>query len=226
MIHNFQGRPLLFHVYDQVRKARLIDRVIIATDSRQVLDVVAGFNGEAVLTSNRHRTGTDRVAEVVQKMGGDIVINIQADNLGLKARVLDNVIRGMLANSRIEFATLAHRIMTDEDLSNPNVVKIIINRNNRAMWFSRFPIPYIKQTERGSLVKQYPYWAHIGIYFFRRRALNSFTRWKRSPSEKAESLEQLRILENGAEIFVYRTSMKSFSIDTPQDLKNISRVYR
>ena len=225
VIYPYRGKPLLFYVYNEVRKARKIDRVVVATDSKQVQKAVAAFGGEAVLTSVRHRTGSDRVAEVMQKLGGDIFINVQADNFGLKAPVLDRTIERLASDSSIEFATLARRLDTDDELFDPHVVKVVVAGDGAALWFSRLPIPYLRKADNKNRVKQFPFLAHIGVYFFRSRGLAQFTQWKRSPLEKAESLEQLRILENSARMTVFKTAMRPVSVDTPQDLKKLKRVY-
>jgi len=225
VVYPYRGKPLLFYVYNEVRKAKAIDRVLVATDSKQVQKAVEAFGGEAMLTSSRHRTGSDRVAEAMQRVGGDIIINVQADNYGLRAPVLDRTIKRLVDDSSIEFATLARRLNTEDELFNPNIVKVVIACDGSALWFSRYPIPYLQNADEKKRVKQYPFLAHVGVYFFRRRGLARFTQWKRSPLEKAESLEQLRILENGGEITVYKTSMRSVSVDAPQDLKKLKRVY-
>jgi 3-deoxy-manno-octulosonate cytidylyltransferase (CMP-KDO synthetase) len=225
VIYLYRDKPLLFYVYNEVRKAKKIDRIVVATDSKQVQKAVAAFGGEAVLTSTRHRTGSDRVAEVMQKLGGDIVINVQADNFGLKAPVLDRTIDRLTSDGSIEFATLARRLDMDDELLDPHVVKVVVAGDGAALWFSRLPIPYLQKADKKISVKQFPFLAHIGVYFFRSRGLAKFSRWKRSPLEKAESLEQLRILENGGKMTVFKTSMRPVSVDTPKDLKKLKRVY-
>jgi 3-deoxy-manno-octulosonate cytidylyltransferase (CMP-KDO synthetase) len=225
VIYPYRGKPLLFYVYNEVHKAKRVDRVIVATDSRQVQKAVVAFGGEAMLTSARHRTGSDRVAEVTQKLGGDIVINVQADNFGLKASVLDRTIERLAGDSGTEFATLARRLDTDNELFDPHIVKVVVAGDGAALWFSRLPIPYLQGAGNKNRVKQFPFLAHIGVYFFRSWGLVRFARWKRSRLEKAESLEQLRILENGGRMIVFKTTMRSVSVDTPKDLKKLKRVY-
>ncbi len=225
VIHLYRGKPLLFYVYNEVRKARRIDRVVVATDNRQVQKTVAAFGGQVMLTSAHHRTGSDRVAEVMQKLGGDIIINVQADNFGLKASILDRTVEKLGVDNSIEFATLARRLTTDDELFDPHVVKVVVNGDGAALWFSRLPIPYLQKTGEKNIVKQFPFLAHIGVYFFRRQGLAKFARWKRSSLEKAESLEQLRILENSGKMTVLRTAMQAVSVDTPRDLKKLKRVY-
>jgi 3-deoxy-manno-octulosonate cytidylyltransferase (CMP-KDO synthetase) len=226
VIYPCRGKPLLYFVYNEAKKARRIDRVVVATDSQRVQKALEPFQAEVILTSSRHRTGSDRVAEAMVKTGGDIIVNIQADNLGLKAAGLDRVIEHMTADASIRFATLARRLETDEELFDPNVVKVVVTKDGRALWFSRFPIPYLRTTANEKRAKQFQFLRHIGIYFFRKEALEQFAKWRQSSLEKAESLEQLRILENGETIKVFKSTMSSVSIDTKEDLHKLARMYR
>jgi len=139
---------------------------------------------------------------------------------------LNRVVDKMKADRKITYATLAYQLKSDGELLDPNIVKVAVAKiNNQALWFSRLPIPYIRDKQAGSIVKQYRYYGHIGIYFYRKSGLLQFARWKQSPLEKAESLEQLRILENGGTISVFTTSMKVVSIDVPKDVKKLASVY-
>ncbi|MCK4606278.1 MAG: 3-deoxy-manno-octulosonate cytidylyltransferase [candidate division Zixibacteria bacterium] len=226
VIFPHRGKPLLSYLLKEIARSKRIGRVVVATDSREVRRALEDAEVEVLMTSSRHRTGSDRAAEAVSKIGGDIILNIQADNFGLKTAVLDRIIDKLIQNRRIEFATIARRIESDAELSDPNVVKVVTGRDGRALWFSRFPLPYLQKTSRGRRVGQFPFYHHIGVYFFRRAALMRFAAWKRTPMEKAESLEQLRILENGHDLTVFKTSMKSVSVDTPRDLKKIDKLYR
>ena len=226
VIFPHRGKPLLTYLLKEIARSKRIGRVVVATDSREVRKALENVEVEVQMTSTRHRTGSDRAAEVVGKIGGDIIVNIQADNFGLKAAVLDRIIDKLIQNRRIEFATIARRIESDAELFDPSVVKVVTGRDGRALWFSRFPLPYLQKTSRGRRVGQFPFYHHIGVYFFRRAALMRFAAWKRTPMEKAESLEQLRILENGHDLTVFKTSMKSVSVDTPRDLKKIDKLYR
>lgn len=221
VLYLYRGKPLLVHVLDELNRARQIDRVAVATDSREVQRVLEGFGAEVLMTSARHRTGSDRVAEAAGKLGGDILINVQADNLAMKAAVLDRVIEQLKRDRHFRFATLARRLDMESELLDPNVVKVVISPDGRALWFSRLPIPYLQNAAGGQRVNRFGYYCHIGVYFFRGEALKSFARWPRSALEKAESLEQLRILEHGEHIRVFRTRMRSVSVDTPDDLRKI-----
>ncbi|MEA3297639.1 MAG: 3-deoxy-manno-octulosonate cytidylyltransferase, partial [candidate division Zixibacteria bacterium] len=182
------------------------------------------FDVEVMMTSAKHRTGSDRTAEVMKRIGGDIIVNIQADNFGLKAAVLDRTIEKLKKKRSIRFATLARRIRSDEELFNPNTVKVLIGKDGCARWFSRLPVPYLQHAKKGVRADQFGFYAHIGVYFFKRDALVRFAHWKRTPLEKAESLEQLRILENEHRITVFKTSVRSVSVDTPHDLKKIDML--
>jgi len=224
VIYPYRGKPLLFYVYQEVMRAKKINRAVVATDGKRVQKALAPWGVEVMLTSLRHRTGSDRAAEVMQRLGGDIIVNVQADNLGLKATVLDRAIERIMADRSVEYATLVRRLETDEELFDPNVVKVVVTGDGRALWFSRFPIPYLRHATNRNRAGQFRYWRHIGIYFFRRRGLERFARWKQTPLEKAESLEQLRILEHGGTIRVFKTTMRSVSIDTPRDLKKLGKV--
>ncbi len=222
VLHAYRGKPLLYYLWKELRKSREIDHLAIATDAPEIAQVAREFGAEIVMTSKRHRSGSDRVAQAACETGGELIINVQGDNIGLKAGVLDRAICKMRSDRSIKFATLARRIKTDAELFDPGVVKVLTAADGRALWFSRFPLPYLQHAEDGSRAGQYKFLAHIGVYLFRRKALVAFADWKASPLEKAESLEQLRILENGGRIEVFVTTSKAISIDTPGDLQKIS----
>lgn len=217
----YQGRPLLYYAWRQAAKARLVDHLYVATDSPEIARSAETFGAEVLMTSRRPKTGTDRVAEAIADRHESLVINIQADCFGLRASLLDRVINAMRVDRTINYATLARPIRDDRELFNPGVVKVVTDRRGRALWFSRFPLPYLQHADNRPRAFQHCYLAHIGVYFFRRPALEAFARWKRSPHEIAESLEQLRIVENGGSIVVFKTAANIFSIDTLQDLKKI-----
>ena len=223
-LYPYRGRPLLYYVWSRVVRASQVDRVLIATDSPRIRAAVEEFGAEVKMTSRRHRTGTDRVAEAVANVRADIVINVQGDTFGLKPAVLDRVIETMKADRSIDYATLARPITRDTDLYDTNVVKLVTSADGRALWFSRLPIPFLQHPGPDARTSAFKYSGHIGVYFFRRRALREFADWPRSSCEKAESLEQLRILEHGRGIRVFSTRANIISIDTPTDLKKIERL--
>ncbi len=225
VISQYKKNPLIYYVYNEISKAKKIDSLIIATDNNEIKSVVEGFGGEVIMTSKRHRTGSDRVAEVIKKTGGDIILNIQADNFGVKAKVLDKAITEFTQKRSLKYATLASKITDDKELLDPNLVKVVLSNDDFGLWFSRYPIPYLKSGKIKNKSAQQNFYGHIGIYFFRKQGLMKYAGWKRSTYEKAESLEQLRILENGAKIKVFKTKMKSVSVDAPKDVKKLSHIY-
>lgn len=226
VIYPFKGKPLLCYLVDSLTKSRLIDRLIVATDAKEIRDTMTSVGVETIMTSKRHRTGTDRAAEVAKKVPGTIFLNIQADNLGLKASVLDKVIARFVADRKEQYGTLVARAESDEDLADPNTVKVAYSADGYARWFSRLPLPYLQKAGEGPLARQFKFYRHIGIYLFRRAALKQFAAWKRSPYEKAESLEQLRVLENGGAMKGYMTTMRSVSVDSPADLEKVRLLYK
>ncbi|HEX9917263.1 MAG TPA: 3-deoxy-manno-octulosonate cytidylyltransferase [candidate division Zixibacteria bacterium] len=209
------GEPLIQRVYQQARKSAFIDKLLVATDDHRIMDAVFGFGGEAVLTSAKHKSGTDRAGEAADKLNCDLVVNIQCDQPFLNPKMLDQLISYMLKNKKIYMATLAQRINQKKDLSDPNVVKVVMDRNGYALYFSRSLLPYSKAENR-------TYYKHAGIYGFRKDFLAKYAKLAQTPLEKSEKLEQLRVLENGYKIKVLISKYNSLSIDTPLQLKEIN----
>lgn len=209
---------MIEHIYREAEQAVRIDRVVVATDSAVIASAVEDFGGETVMTSRRHRTGSDRTAEVMEKLGGSIIVSIQADHLGIKRTDYDRVLKDMMVNRNIHYASLMKRVTGEKELDDPNRVKVICDDAGDALWFSRYPLPYL-QGVTDARVGRFGYYYHIGVYFFRRAALERFCSWRRSVLEKAESLEQLRILEHHQKIRMYATRSRVWSIDAPADLK-------
>ena len=217
------GKTMLEHIYREVSEAKLIDRVVVATDSEEIHSATEAFGGEVVITSKRHRTGSDRSAEVLQKLGGEILVSVQADHLGVKSGDYDRVLRAMLISRDINYATIIKKVETEEHLYDPNRVKITLDSGDNALWFSRYPIPFL-QGINGDRLSSFDFYYHIGVYFYRRAALMKFHSWPQSRHEKAESLEQLRILENREKIRAFKIKSAVISIDTPEDLKAIKKL--
>ncbi len=224
VLYPFKGKPLLFYVWNEMRRAKRVDRLVIATDSKEIRLAAEDFGAEVVLSRKSHPSGSDRVAEIAAKLGGEIIINIQADNLTLPAKVIDKGIELMRRSPRMMFATTATAIRSDEELYDPNTVKVVCSQEKMALWFSRYPIPFVQHPDSDDRLSQYHYLKHIGVYFFRRKGLESFAHWKPAPLEKAESLEQLRILEHGGKIGLFESKVTSISIDTPDDIRKLELV--
>lgn len=226
VIYPLLGRPLLFYIIKELKKSKLIDKLVVATDSRKIAELTHRFETEVILTSSRPKTGSDRIAEILDQIAGSVIINFQADNFGLKAPQLDRLIANFLHDKKEQFGTIAYPIKSDEELFNPDTVKLICDKDDHALWFSRYPIPFIRDAEENNRFAQFKFRGHCGVYFFRRASLKKFASWKRGVFEKTESLEQLRILENGAKIKVYHLKSEPVSVDSPDDLKKLKRIYK
>ena len=225
LLYHINGQPLIYHVYRNFKRSKAIDRLVIATDSKEIADAAAAFGADVMMTSAKHKTGSDRIGELTGKIRSDIYINIQADNLGMKISTLDRLIN-KFKEDKAGFATIAYRIEEDDELFDPNKVKVIVDNNDYALWFSRYPLPYIQDKSEREFNKQFLFLGHIGIYFFTRQSLKMYAGWKRTKHEIAESLEQLRIIENGKKIKVYQARVRPISVDTKDDLKKIKCLYK
>lgn len=226
VLYPYRGKPLLFYVWQEITRAKAVDRVIIATDSSEIEKEASAFGAEVIKTSSKHKTGSDRVAEVAEHTGGSVFINIQADNFGLKPALLNRVIGRFCADRSAKFGTIAVPIKSDEDLFDPNIVKVIAGKDDHAIWFSRFPIPYLQHACDKNRSRQFKFLAHVGVYLYKKNALKLFRQWGQSSLEKAESLEQLRIIENGGRIRLYRSKTGPVSVDTPDDVVKLNSIYR
>jgi 3-deoxy-manno-octulosonate cytidylyltransferase (CMP-KDO synthetase) len=216
-LHLIAGKPLLKHVWERCRRARSLDTVIIATDDMRVAHAAFDWGAEVALTSPRHRSGTDRVAEVARKASQfTYVINIQGDEPLVEPGLIDRLVEKLRSNPRIGIVTAAHPFSNPADASSPHQVKVVVDLRGHALYFSRAAIPCSRSGH--SL-----YLRHQGIYGFRRNALLQFVKWKPSPLEKAESLEQLRALENGVKVHVLITKRGSPGVDTPADARALEQ---
>lgn len=227
VLYSIDGKPLLYYVWRDARRSRLIKRVYVATDSAEVGRAATAFGAAVIMTSRKPRNGSERVAEAIAGLKCDLVVNIQADNIGLSGTVLDTVVADMQRDRSIRFATLARKIGGREGMNrllDTNVVKVIEDGRGHAVWFSRLPIPYIRDLGRRRAVDLFPYLEHIGVYFYRKPALLDYASWRPGRAERAESLEQLRILENGEKIRLYKTRAGVISVDRKETLRAIKRL--
>jgi 3-deoxy-manno-octulosonate cytidylyltransferase (CMP-KDO synthetase) len=214
------GRPMIEHVYRRATQSRLVSRVIIATDDLRIATAVSRFGGEVRLTRANHPSGTDRIAEVAASLDCDVVVGVQGDEPLIDPRAIDEAIGPFGADPGIQITTLYHRLTDPAELGNPNVVKVTIDRGGFALYFSRAPIPYVRDPRGGWP----PLYRHIGLYAYRRNALLVLAALEPTPLERAEALEQLRALEHGIRIKAVETSYDSFGVDTPEDLDRIRRL--
>lgn len=209
------GKPMIQHVYERVLKSKLLNYVIVATEDKRIYDVVKGFGGNVVMTSKHHKSGTDRIGEVVKKVKCDIVVNIQGDEPFIDPRNIDKAIEPLIKDKTVNVSTLCCKISDKSEITDSNVVKVIFDKNNFALYFSRLPVSYLKNGRKTN------YYKHIGLYVFRKRFLLKFIKTKQSRLEKKEKLEQLRIFEMGKKIKVVITKKDSIAIDTKKDLEKL-----
>ena len=217
-LHLIAGKPLLQRVWERCRKAEKLDSVIIATDDMRIAEAAFDWGAEVALTSRRHQSGTDRVAEVARNgKQFAFVINIQGDEPLVDPFLIERLVQQLRSNRNIDIVTAAHPFENPGDASSPHQVKVVVDASGRALYFSRAALPYPRNPSK---IK---YLRHQGIYGFRREALLQFVKWKRGPLERAESLEQLRALENGVNVHVLLTRHGSPGVDTPADAEALER---
>ena len=211
-LYHIAGKPLLRHVLERCLRARALDSVIIATDDMRIANAAFDWGAEIALTSPRHHSGTDRVAEVAKKATEfAYIINIQGDEPLVDPRLINRLVSKLRSNRKIDIVTAAHPFPDPAEAASPHQVKVVVDSAGRALYFSRAAVPYARN------FSQTRYLRHQGIYGFRREALLQFVKWKSAPLERAESLEQLRALENGVKVHVLVTKHGSPGVDTPED---------
>ncbi|MBN2594023.1 MAG: 3-deoxy-manno-octulosonate cytidylyltransferase [Sedimentisphaerales bacterium] len=218
------GKFLIQHTYERACQAKLPERVIIAADDEKVVAAAKTFGAECVLTSPDHQSGTDRIAEAVTDMDVEIIVNLQGDEPEIDPGNIDYLAKMLIDNPDCPMATLAAEFQTAQQVSDPNIVKVIIGRNNRAIYFSRWPIPYDREKSGVGDVKQYL--RHIGIYAYRKKFLLEITALPQTPLEKIEKLEQLRAIENGYSILVGKVKHTCDGIDTPEQYAEFVKRYK
>jgi 3-deoxy-manno-octulosonate cytidylyltransferase (CMP-KDO synthetase) len=214
------GKPLVQHVWERCLRAKKVDRVIVATDDMRIAEAAFDFGAEVAVTSPKHPTGSDRLAEVAAKLRGVArIVNVQGDEPMIDPRLVDRLVEDMEANPRAEMVTAATPIADEAAAANPNNVKVVTDRLGNALYFSRSLIPFDRDGSRAAQPLH-----HLGIYGYRRQFLLQFVKWKPTPLETAEKLEQLRALEMGARIRVVLTKHRSIGVDTPEDLAAAEKV--
>ncbi len=212
------GKPVIQRVYEQV--SAVLDDAYVATDDERIFQTVEGFGGKAVMTRTDHKSGTDRIEEAVEKLGcrADVIVNVQGDEPFIQRSQIESVCR-CFDDPDTQIATLGKPFESVEAMKNPNSPKIVLDNRQCAMYFSRSVIPFVRGVEEGEWLLHYPFLKHLGLYAYRREVLAELTRLPQSSLEKAESLEQLRWLQNGYRIKVGLTDVETVGIDTPQDLE-------
>ena len=215
------GKPMIQRVVEQVNKCSLIDEVIVATDDKRIAEIVLNTGGKVVITRKDHCSGTDRIGEVLEKLNReghhyDIVVNIQGDEPFIDPKQIEEVL-SLFNIPEVQIATLAKKIISDEEINNPNVVKVVFGNSAQALYFSRSSIPFLRNKTDHTT-----YFKHIGMYAYKTDVLSQLVKLVPTPLEIAESLEQLRWLENGFRVQIHVTEFESVAIDTPDDLQKLT----
>ncbi len=209
------GKPLIQHVYERVLKAKNLESALVATDDERIYKVVEGFGGRAVMTRGDHPTGTDRLAEVARKLDCELIVNVQGDEPLMDPDLIDTAVERFSAIPDFKFGSAMTPIETEEDIQNPNVVKVVVGQRGQALYFTRFPAPYRRK------LTTVPVYQHIGFYVYSREFVIEFSKMSPTPLEQTECLEQLRALENGVRIDMIETKYRGIGVDAPEDVARI-----
>lgn len=218
VLADIMGKPMLQHVWERAKLSRMLDDLIIACDNEVILKAAEKFGAKAVMTSKEHTCGTDRISEVVNPLDVKIIINIQADEPLIHPMMIDSVARALLEDRVINMATLMKKIEDLRQITDPNVVKVVVDKNNFALYFSRAPIPFLAPNADIDPVN---YYKHIGLYAYTKDFLFTYKNLPVSNLEKTEKLEQLRVLSEGYKIKVIETPYDTIGVDTPEDLERV-----
>lgn len=221
------GKPMVQRVYEQAMKARLLSQVIVATDDERIANVVRGFGGNVIITPPEIKSGSDRVAAVAVRNDGDIFLNIQGDEPLIAPQMIDQAAEILIDDPTALVGTLAKRIDSPEELLNPGIVKVVVDKNSNALYFSRSIIPFVRdEAETSKWLARRTFYKHIGLYVFRKEFLLGLAKMPESGLEQSEKLEQLRILENGFKIKVGFTEFDSIPIDTQADADRVVKMLK
>lgn len=225
------GRPMIQHVYERTKRSKLVSRVIVATDDLRIADAVSLIGGEAVMTSTDHETGTDRLAEVASRLDADIIVNVQGDEPLIDPAMIDLALQPFLDDTDLRMGTVKTRIKCLHDFLSPNVVKVVTDNCNNALYFSRSPLPFFRDKwkdlkDESFCCGKLLCYKHVGLYVYRRDFLLKFAAMPATFLEISEKLEQLRAIENGVKIRVVESDFESIGVDTPDDLLKAQEQYR
>jgi 3-deoxy-manno-octulosonate cytidylyltransferase (CMP-KDO synthetase) len=217
------GKPMIQRVYERAKIAERADHVIVATDDERIVKAVEGFGGKARMTRHDHRTGTERVAEVAAHVDGDVFVNVQGDEPLLDPAAVDTAIASLLEEPAASISTVATPIKMPADIMDPNVVKTVLDFDGNALYFSRAPIPWVRDTAQKIQVRHLK---HLGLYVFQREALLEYPTLPQGELERIEQLEQMRWLENGWKIRVAEVEHDAVSVDVPEDVARVEKLLR
>jgi 3-deoxy-manno-octulosonate cytidylyltransferase (CMP-KDO synthetase) len=213
LMQRIGGKTIIRMVYENVQAMGLFDDVLVVTDNDNIIEEIKSINGTVVKSTQDHPSGSDRIAEAIMNLDVDVVVNVQGDEPFVNKDPLEKLI-AVFNDASVDVASVMQKLGPDEDINNPNFVKVVCDKNSNALYFSRSPIPY-KRNLQSSL----PIYKHVGVYAFRKNTLLAFTKWPMGVLEQTEMLEQLRYLENGVKIKMIETASTSIGIDTPEDLE-------
>jgi 3-deoxy-manno-octulosonate cytidylyltransferase (CMP-KDO synthetase) len=219
---DINGKPMIQWVYERTRRARGVDQVVIATDHPKILEAARGFGAEVVMTSSEINSGTDRVAAVADQLNAEIYINVQGDEPLIEPKAIEAALT-LVSSGKFPLATAMTSLKNEAELKDPSVVKVIVDAHSRAIYFSRFAIPYSRGPLPGA-GKPFVCQRHVGLYVYDRKTLLQFRALAPTELEKAEVLEQLRALQNGIPIGVAQVEFTSIGVDTPEDLEKVRRI--
>ncbi|MBI5207421.1 MAG: 3-deoxy-manno-octulosonate cytidylyltransferase [Candidatus Firestonebacteria bacterium] len=231
---DINGKPMIQHVFERVKKSSLIKDVYIATDDVRIFKCALRFGGKVILTSKSHQSGTDRVAEAAEKIKADIIVNIQGDEPLIMPEMIDQAVKPFLEDNEINMSTLVKKITRTEELFNPNTAKVILDKDNNAIYFSRSPIPFVRDIEKfnitnfkkSGMLKKFVFYKHIGLYVYTKKFLLKIVNLPMSNYEKIEKLEQLRVLENGYKIKAVETTYDTLGVDTQFELNKVRNIMK
>lgn len=219
LMQKIGDKTIIRMVYENVRSMQLFDDVFVVTDNDEILQEIQSIDGSVIKSIGEHQSGSDRIAEAILNIDADVIVNVQGDEPFVDAAPLEKLLK-VFEDKDVCVASVMQQLGTDEDINNPNVVKVVCDKDNNALYFSRSPIPY-KRNLKSSL----PVYKHVGVYGYRKQTLLDFTKWPMGVLEQTEMLEQLRYLENGVKIKMVETATSSIGIDTPEDLEKAKLFY-
>ena len=223
VLADVHGKPMLQYVYEGVFQADSISEVWVITDSQLVYDIASSWGAKVLMTSEDCPSGTARIASVVDQLQADIVVNVQGDEPLITGQVINALVTS-LQDSDADVATPVYQITNMEDVNNPNVVKVVRSPDRRALYFSRSPIPHVRDLEPGEWLSAAPFWGHAGVYAYRRNVLIDYLRLPEGLMERAEKLEQLRLLEAGRQFLTVEIDYRPEAVDTPEDLEEVRKI--
>ncbi len=217
------GKPLVLHAYERALEAELVSEAVIATDDERVVEALQPYGARVMMTRTDHACGTDRIAEVAAREEAPIIVNLQGDEPLMDPRTVDAAVRPLLEDETLVMSTARRRIEDPEEVDNPNVVKVVCDASGKALYFSRLPIPCVRD-EVDRQANPRCHWQHLGLYVYRRDFLLQYSQMEQTPLELLEKLEQLRVLERGYRIAVIDTDYEAVGVDTPEDMARVRAI--